>query len=177
MNQLKEMISENLKIIFTEISSLKKDFDVLLKSHDSNVNKMQKELSNVVLKATDDTKIKANELLEQSIEQLVKEFFEGSTRLQERFSTLAYELSDVVNNSIVSINELIGNSINEAKSLIEENQEKISEEFKTNIELISQTFEETEKRDAELLTKTKDQLNNAISQLKEANQTSDFQEL
>ncbi len=171
MNQLKEEISENLNKMLTEISSLKSDFDGLLKSHASNAKTTQKELLDVVSQTIKDAKSKVNELVGQSMEQLLEEFFEGSTRLQERFSTLAYELSDVVNNSIVSTNVLIENSVNDATRLTEENQEKITTEIKANMELISQTLEESEKKDADLLTKTTDQLKEAISQVKDANQT------
>ena len=171
MNQLKEEISENLTKMLTEISSLKSDFDGLLKSHASNVETMQKELLDEVSQTIKDAKSKVNELVGQSMEQLLEEFFEGSTRLQEKFSTLAYELSDIVNNSIVSTNVLIENSVNDATRLTEENQEKITTEIKANIELISQTLEESEKKDADLLTKTTDQLKEAISQVKDANQT------
>jgi DNA repair exonuclease SbcCD ATPase subunit len=172
MNLLKEEVSENLKPVFTEISSLKNDFDGLLKSHASNAEKMRQELLVVVAGTIEDTKKKANELVNELLtEQIVEEFFEGSTRLQEKFSTLAYELSDTVNSSIVSINELIENSINDAKRLTEESQEKINEELKVNMELISQEIEKSDKNDVELLTKTKDQFKEAISQVKDANQT------
>ncbi|MFX1519520.1 MAG: helix-turn-helix domain-containing protein [Promethearchaeota archaeon] len=172
MNLLKEGISENLAKVFTVISSLKNDFDGLLKSHASNAEKMQQELLVVVAQTIEDTKSKANELVNELLaEQIVEEFFEGSTRLQEKFSTLAYELSDTVNSSLTDTNELIENSSNKAKRLTEESQGKINEELKANMELISQKVEESDKKDAELLTKIKNQLKDAISQVKDANQT------
>lgn len=174
MNQLKKEVSENLTKTFTAISSLKTDFDGLLKSHASNTGKTQEELLNGISQTISENITKTKELIQQTMVGVIEQVFEGSTRLQEKFSTLAYELSDFVNNSTISINAIIENSINEAKRLTEENQEKINEEIQANMGLINETLSEVINKAKMSIDTTKEQIqeqfNTEHRKLKESNE-------
>ena len=174
MNQLKKEVSENLTKTFTAIRSLKTDFDGLLKSHASNTGKMQEELLNAISQTISENITKTKEIIQQTMKGVIEQVFEGSTRLQEKFGTLAYELSDFVNNSTISINAIIENSINEAKRLTEENQEKINEEIQANMRLIDETLSEVINKAKMSIDTTKEQIqeqfNTEHRKLKESNE-------